>query len=200
MFRMVKEAMNERKFLHRAMQLKGFQTDKDGSMSGSMRCMLERHAALERLQVAYSKIDSVAANEPALGWVAHLEQHLASMQNQAAMAKGWSDTFKALEQVGNAFAQMRAKTWLTIAALRRCTNGRPTLIMPETMPCASLIDVFNNFANWHDKADRELHELAAEGDALERKAYFEGRATSYVHAMDLIVALGRDGYELAKQQ
>lgn len=194
------DAISERQSLHEKMQRAGYPVDPDGWMTTSMNRLLAKHEALHRVQVAYSKVDVIAANAPDMQWVSNLEQYLVSTKTQAAMAKGWTDTFKTLEQVANAFAQMRAKTWITIAALRRCTNDRPTLTTPDFAPCASLIDAFNNVAEWHAKSDRELHDLGTEEDTLERRVYLEGRATSYIHAMDLIVAIGRAGYELVKQQ
>ncbi len=203
--RVIRERVDELNAMHLKMQLRGFRVDNgvdgDKRMLHAVERLLAVHDAFQRVRAAFSRVDAVAANRPEEEFASFVEQHLTSTSEHRFASNGWAKAMKDLQAIGDAFVQMRRKVWDSFAKLRRTTDYRPSLMTPEHAPCTALLDVFNVLGEWHAKTDRELCDLADDvPNIVERRANLTGRAHSYVHAMDLIVALGRDGYEIVKPQ
>jgi hypothetical protein len=209
--RTIASKINELDTIHYSLQVQGFRVDPDKRMVNAVGRALAAVKALNSIRAAFSKIDSVSANQPEEEFVRFVEQHVQSSNERQFMATGWSKALQQFERLSEASAQTKASClsmvkgmWAALATARKNTGHKPTRETPPHDPCTNLFEVFQRLITWHQSADEDLIASRNHGDkdhdTLEHDAYLEGRATAYVHAMDLIIELGQAGYELTKQQ
>jgi hypothetical protein len=101
----------------------------------------------------------------------------------------------------------KSKMWKAFAVSRRTTCNSITPKANETLVLndgTRLLDVYGHLGELHQKTNDDLIASREHGDkdpdTLEHDAYLEGKAHAFVYAMDLIVNLGREGFDLIKQK
>lgn len=91
-----------------------------------------------------------------------------------------------------------------MSAFRPPTNKQPTPATPAFEVPTTLADTVHVLVKWHSALNEEIveaHAAIAAGDEerVENTRYLEGKAHAYVHAMDLIIAVGVRGLKLTPQ-